>query len=322
MLTPNWSQEKRIVRLRLAITLSLVLLQVTGLFRIPWWGFGLLIAISIFSLAINSFGLRHHWQPLPKVNFFVDQLMTILVLSLSEGALSPLIFLCYIHILSAVVFFGQARVVIPVSAIQTFNVALSTYFASLLGSGPSFTFAIIHILGFLIIAVFLGRPASALHRDAITDPLTGALNRRSGLRLLETWINNQQEFNLIFADLKKFKAINDEYGHAIGDEVLSTMANILKTSVRSDDLVIRYGGDEFLTATKGSPEGVIKRLAKTLEQPIKTSFKALSLEIDFGVASYPDDAESLEDLIMLADEKMFISKRFGDTVTQELDKTV
>ena len=161
----------------------------------------------------------------------------------------------------------------------------------------------------MVIAFFFARPAATLHDDARRDPLTGALNRRVGLLELENWLLDGRPFSVLFADMKQFKAINDQHGHGVGDEVLEEVTRLLTESVRGDDLVVRYGGDEFLVATRGEADVIATRLHVAFAQPVITSAGELYAHIDFGTAHFPDDADALSDLIAAADQQMFEVKQ-------------
>lgn len=308
LISPNWSLERRILRLRFLLAGLFAFCQLTGLLRIDWSIFWLLMLGGLALAGVIVAGIARRWTFLPTLNLLIDQLITVTLLSVSGGAASPYVFLIYLHVLSATVFLRQVSTVLVVGSVQVGILLLSTAIAAL-GSEAAWSPFVIHSLGLMLIAWTLSEPTRGLYRDAETDALTGALNRRAGLRGLQTWIMGGRPFNLLFADMKGFKHVNDTYGHSVGDAVLRNVAEALLNSVRGDDLVIRYGGDEFLVACRGDPEPVIRRLEATLSRPILTSRGEVRATVDLGTARYPHDGKNLNDLIHTADRQMFKRKR-------------
>jgi len=139
------------------------------------------------------------------------------------------------------------------------------------------------------------------------DPLTQVLHRGAGLERLAEKMRASEPFDLAFIDLKKFKNINDVYGHAVGDELLQGLAGRLLGSVRAQDLVVRLGGDEFLVV---GPRGVLgERIRRIFHDPISTSKGPVPLSGDVGIVSWePGDEASLDDLLARADAAMYRMK--------------
>ena len=144
-------------------------------------------------------------------------------------------------------------------------------------------------------------------RVARADPLVPlVLNRSAGLERLTDWVRAKEAFYLSFIDLGRFKEINDTYGHHIGDEVLRAVAERLCLSVRTEDVVMRYGGDEFIVATQTEMSG--SRLEELFSLPVKTSAGPIRVQVDVGhVPHAPGD--DLEKLLQLADALMYDKKR-------------
>lgn len=151
-------------------------------------------------------------------------------------------------------------------------------------------------------------------KKSITDPLTKTYNRRYFNDVLNENILKSDENNvpvsLIMFDIDKFKLINDTYGHLVGDEVLKEIATRIKNTVRSDDVVSRFGGEEFavilprLTAEQAYM--IAERIrSEVSSKPIKTSKGDLYITISGGVADYPEKAESAEKLISHADRALY-----------------
>lgn len=156
---------------------------------------------------------------------------------------------------------------------------------------------------------------------AYHDALTGLYNRyalmkEEGQHNIFVSQSKKDSYSVFFLDLDGFKPINDTHGHQVGDQVLQTIANRLKNTVRKEDFVIRVGGDEFAIITHHTVDHVaIKifgdRLIKAIEKPIQLDDKTLHLSTSIGVASYPQDGISLNQLIDLADAAMYNAKKSG-----------
>lgn len=308
LVQPNWKQERRIFRNRIIQFALFILFQLFGLYTFPAWAFGLLVAYGVLITSLNAWGIYTSWQPLPSLNLVGDQLLTLFVLSMSGAGSGPFVFLIYLHVLNAIIFTGQRNIIIVFSVLQAAILTLATLLSQSTATPATWQSLLFHIVGLFVVNLFGIRPAEDLHQDAQTDPLTGVLNRRSGFARLGQWLSLGQPFSLLVIDMKRFKEINDSYGHAVGDEVLQVVAQRLRHSVREDDLVIRQGGDEFLIATNSLITPILERLDMTLKQPVGTSMGALEVAIDIGAAQYPSDAKDLEALMAVADEKMYEAK--------------
>lgn len=160
----------------------------------------------------------------------------------------------------------------------------------------------------------------ALQQLAITDSLTGLLNRR------EFFIRAERAFDLalcephpisaILFDLDYFKRINDTYGHAMGDQVLVSVAKIVRDNTRRNEIVGRYGGDEFIILVPGSDLEGGQKLAKRLQHKITSELRLMPLasvfvQVSMGVSACYDDCSSLDLLLEHADKAMYAAKRAG-----------
>lgn len=157
--------------------------------------------------------------------------------------------------------------------------------------------------------------AEVMSQWATTDLLTGLANRRAA----EQFLNQQvalvsrygRTFSVISADVDNFKPINDTYGHAKGDEVLTGIARILADSVRESDFVARWGGDEFLLVAPDTSAASARQLMKRCREAIdNTLICGIQMSLTFGVAEYrPGD--SLDDILARADVQLYGGKREG-----------
>jgi polar amino acid transport system substrate-binding protein len=123
-------------------------------------------------------------------------------------------------------------------------------------------------------------------------------------------------------DIDHFKAVNDNYGHSTGDAVLSAVANILQNSVRQNDIVARFGGEEFCIVLPGTPQEQAMNIAETIRQKVEaSSFDNISVTCSFGVTSIKFNAKAPSELIEQADLALFKSKSLGRNQVTLWDKT-
>lgn len=164
-------------------------------------------------------------------------------------------------------------------------------------------------------------------RRAVTDPLTGLMNRAGLFAELETTVEQQSEtrtpFSVVMLDIDRFKKINDTHGHLIGDRVIRFVAEVLRKNTKGKDTAARYGGEEFLvllpeTRVHGA-EALAETIRKTVAQAqlVRAGNKAPlgKITISAGVAEHTDQ-EDVMDLINRADQALYQSKQSGrDRVT-------
>ena len=153
---------------------------------------------------------------------------------------------------------------------------------------------------------------------ADNDALTGLANRRTITERLEQEIVRTQRagsyFALLMMDVDKFKFFNDSYGHAVGDQVLVATASALVQAVRAGDVVGRFGGDEFVAILPDTDLAgasyVVERISTCLgDHAVRVSGGELSLRLSCGTAVYPTDGRGAEELLHVADGRMYEAKR-------------
>jgi diguanylate cyclase (GGDEF)-like protein len=156
-----------------------------------------------------------------------------------------------------------------------------------------------------------------LYYMANFDALTGLPNRYHFQEYLEHSIatanRSGERFGLFFIDIDKFKSINDTYGHAAGDITLKEVAKRLSGLLRKDELLARYGGDEFILVSnrpvrKDKIVRIIKRLKEQFIEPVEIENNVLDIDISIGYATYPHDAENIQSLLEIADRRMYSDK--------------
>ncbi len=160
---------------------------------------------------------------------------------------------------------------------------------------------------------------AALHSLALTDTLTGLCNRRGFVTIAEERLKlarrTGQSVALVFVDLNGMKRINDELGHEVGDQALMATARILKTTFRGSDVIARLGGDEFVVLAMAAHPSAAARIRKRLLQNLtryNESGEGVEVSFSIGFAHYNPlvaSETSVEQLMMQADEAMYVEKR-------------
>jgi diguanylate cyclase len=159
-----------------------------------------------------------------------------------------------------------------------------------------------------------------LREQANRDSLTGLFNRRYLEGTLERELARCKRegapLTMLLLDIDHFKLVNDTYGHQAGDEVLRVFARALQESARAEDIVCRYGGEEFLLVLPKMPWSIARgRATQLLELFRRTtvSFESLRIPVttSIGIAAVPDHATSVENLIRCADQALYRAKSTG-----------
>ena len=160
---------------------------------------------------------------------------------------------------------------------------------------------------------------------AVTDGLTGLYNRKKLDEILvdqfARFRRHQRPFALLMLDLDNFKAINDNYGHVAGDEVLKTVAAMLKQSVRAVDYVARYGGEEFVVVLVETPLGaaleIAERIRAAVEIPrVNAGSASVSTTVSLGVTHSREGDDDPEKMLFRADHALYEAKRAGRNQVQ------
>jgi diguanylate cyclase (GGDEF)-like protein len=153
----------------------------------------------------------------------------------------------------------------------------------------------------------------AISAAAQTDALTGILNRRGFMDAAERELARASRYNrpfvLAYVDVRGLKAVNDTEGHLMGDELIKTVAGLMKESARADDVVGRIGGDEFALLlgeqTVESAEPVIRRIRARVAERRAAMEIRMPWELTIGIAAFPDDGATLEELLGVADRRLY-----------------
>lgn len=152
-----------------------------------------------------------------------------------------------------------------------------------------------------------------LRNIANTDGLTGLFNGRCMSEVLHDKERRREPFTLYFLDLDRFKPVNDEYGHDVGDKLLMAVAERLRGCIRSSDYAFRIGGDEFVVAAcmNADPEGAAMlkgRLEGSIAKPYIIDGLRIEVGASCGFAAFPEEADTLEGVRVLADQRMYAEK--------------
>ena len=171
--------------------------------------------------------------------------------------------------------------------------------------------------GFLRVPIIMEyEELKKLELNAVTDPLTGLYNRRLFGESFEKELNRARRYtqplSLAILDLHRFKEVNDKHGHPRGDEVLRATAATLKKALRTSDSAFRIGGDEFALLLPQTDLQQALALSRRVEAVLVEMLEPLQLQVavsmDHGIAIFPQDAEQADQLIRIADERLYRQK--------------
>ena len=164
------------------------------------------------------------------------------------------------------------------------------------------------------------RLMDSLRENALRDAMTGLYNRRFLEEFVETLMagveRKKGKFSILMLDFDYFKQVNDTYGHEAGDKVLKALAEILNRSVRGSDMVVRYGGEEFLvilldTDGERAVEVAEKIRGEVAGTKVTLPTAVLTKTISIGVAQYPADADTFWQVVKFADVALYEAKSAG-----------
>ena len=164
----------------------------------------------------------------------------------------------------------------------------------------------------------INRLQQQLLDQAVRDPLTGLHNRRYLDETMDRELVRAKRYRhpigLVMCDLDHFKGVNDRYGHVVGDEVLKAFAGLLKSAARGSDIACRYGGEEFLLVFPDMPADAACRRAEQLRAALEgmsIATPGVQVTASFGVAGFPDDGQTADELTRAADAALYEAKRSG-----------
>jgi diguanylate cyclase (GGDEF)-like protein len=338
LLTEGASGELTMARIRFLVVGLIVLAVVFELRRNPapgMLGWGLGVALGSVALAIAAYVLVHRHPEWAKAGFYTSVLDVTLITAVLVVFLiadrphaavnSRVLFSAYL-----IVIFGTSLRFDQRICVLTGLFAIAQYsgivaFAALRWDLNSEAFLpfyngtfdlnihyarLILLWGALLVSTINVDRAQTLRGMSARDPLTGLMARgffdeRVGAEASRA-LRYNRELSVAMIDIDYFKRFNDNYGHAVGDEVLRVIGKLLR-SVRQSDLVARYGGEEFIIVFPETPPAAAVMKAEQLRALIEQS----SLTVSIGIAGFPADADDIWMVVAKADERMYEAKKSG-----------
>jgi len=233
----------------------------------------------------------------------------------SEALVSrwPAIFMLFAH---GALFLLRTPLIVVVPWLSSSNVYGSVWLTVLSFEALLFTISI----AFILLAMAKERTELRHKTAAMIDPLTGLANRRSflqdGATLATRHAANPKPATVLLMDLDHFKSINDRFGHALGDNVLSTFADVARQNIRNADLLGRLGGEEFAAVLYD----ISREKAYAVAERIRTVFAQAALEVDnrpvaatvsIGLAHCDQPVFDLAEMLAQADQALYLAKERG-----------
>lgn len=163
----------------------------------------------------------------------------------------------------------------------------------------------------VLIAFLAGKQYDKVKFYSEKDSLTGFYNQRFVHKLLPSLLSQMdrrsEKLSIAILDCDNFKAINDRYGHKKGDLVLQEFSALFSMSIRKSDIIARWGGDEFLLIAPYADEAEIQAIINRFKDELHklSSRLQMNISVSSGYAIYPSDAKTIDDLINMADSKMY-----------------
>jgi diguanylate cyclase (GGDEF)-like protein len=170
------------------------------------------------------------------------------------------------------------------------------------------------------IAIQNARSMTLIQELTITDDVTGLFNARHLYTMLDEQVGRGQVFSLMFVDLDHFKSVNDTHGHLIGSRLLAEIGSLLKRCLGPNNSAFRYGGDEFVALLPGMGKSAASGTTMALREDLRAARflegAGLSLNVSgsFGLATYPEDGNTVATILRAADTMMYEAKVTRDNV--------
>lgn len=304
----NESQQRTLALLRLLVV-SVILLCYFPMNRSLDREFLIVLVLAfLLSTFLYFYKRAYLWLAHYRyIEFFLDETLIFLACFYSGGLHSPYILTLFLPLLVHAVFpvSMQLLMVVLVTLGNLLLIGLTTAMDWQLFA--HYTACLLLAAVFINILVF--NDVRILSTYAIHDGLTGLYSHQyfwDQLRSMMQPSNSIKTFSLIMIDLDEFKRLNDEHGHLEGDRVLKEIADTIKSNVRDSDLVARYGGDEFAIILPG----IGYQMCRSIVERLSTSIINLGYfnHVSIGAALYPDEADTAEGLVNLADTRMYRQK--------------
>jgi diguanylate cyclase (GGDEF)-like protein len=170
------------------------------------------------------------------------------------------------------------------------------------------------------IAIQNARSMTLIQELTITDDVTGLFNARHLYTMLDEQVAQGNVFSLMFVDLDRFKSVNDTHGHLVGSRLLSEIGGLLKRGLGPNNAAFRYGGDEFVALLPGMGKSAASGTTMALREDLRSARflegagLSLSVSGSFGLATYPEDGNTVATILRAADTMMYEAKVTRDSV--------
>ena len=168
--------------------------------------------------------------------------------------------------------------------------------------------SIIYIIGIIIWSNYTRKVIEKYEELSLTDPMTGTLNRKGIEKVFGKIIEEGKTFFVVVCDLNKTKIINDNYGHIYGDEYIKNTTEIVQGAISSGSYVARIGGDEFVILMEHEEPKKLNHRITQIKQKVSEIFPEEEIGISVGYSLFPNDGKTLNELVFLADRKMYEDK--------------
>jgi diguanylate cyclase (GGDEF)-like protein len=293
---------------------------------------GVILAMVTFAAFIISFRYSRLFTEETRWKLAIETWAMIIFLSWvaynTGGIDSPLLILYLIIIMVSALTLGKVMTLLEFILITVvyFYFSQSTYtrdsFSLVNFSEVMILFAPILLVGYVttLLAADIQHANEGLALLSDTDELTGIKNRRAFNKEFsieaKRAVRYERQFSIMMLDSDNLKKINDRYGHSVGDSLIISLSQVIKSNLRETDILARYGGDEFVVMLPETIHSKAIEIAERIRQSVEnTSFSAdgnrVSSTISIGVACYPEDSNISEDMIIKADRALYQSKLEG-----------
>ena len=308
--------------------LGITFFNYSDIFTEQWLTLPQVNAIFILYVLINTANFIHAWrQPNSVVRYRLAMWIDILVVGmavLNDPYGIPPSLLAFIMVVLGngmrygMRLFGEAltgclaagMIALSIRAMgSSFEMSLGVMFLNLFG-------AIILIYAYILMSrIEMSR--RQLEQSSRLDTLTGLINRGALLEMAESLFNNIARNGgtlvVMFADLDKFKVVNDTHGHTVGDRVLQQIAQILNDAIRGADIAARYGGDEFVLMLADTDMERALEIAKRIQTRVAawSELNRLDISITIGLGEAPTHGSNFAALLECVDKALYKSKSYG-----------
>ncbi|KAJ51709.1 diguanylate cyclase (GGDEF)-like protein [Clostridium tetanomorphum] len=169
--------------------------------------------------------------------------------------------------------------------------------------------AIFYIIGVILWSNYTKEVIEKFEELALKDSMTSLLNRKGMEKIYNTISKGNSPFYVVICDLDEMKKINDKYGHLQGDKYITSTAKIIVDAIGEKGYIGRIGGDEFVIILEYEDIEKVEETVIEIKQSVHEIFPGKNTGISLGYSLFPDDGKTLEDLIKIADERMYNDKQ-------------